>query len=261
MAWPTAALLAVIVILEGARRVNAGDVILRRPVLGAWTAADASALRRRWTLVSWLPPFWTTLLASPPVAPTVAGLAARLTAVRPWYRTLSVLGTAVLVALVGGIPLAEARFTGVGVLLAIGAVLVLAIATTLVGSWARRRLRLRRSPAWAALSPFAAPYAAERLLEDALAPYSTVAVARSLLPPPHFREWIRPRAYDALAGANADAELREVLDAAELAAVLAPPRAVDDAPLFCPRCGAVYREAVVCADCTAVPLRPFSASA
>lgn len=258
MSWPTAALLAVIVVLDGARRVNAGDVILRRPLFGAWTATDANALRRRWTLVSWLPPFWTTLLASPPVAQPAIDVAARLNAVRPWYRALSVLGTAALVALVVGIPLSEARFTGAGVLLAIGVVLLLAVATTLVGVWARRRLGLRRSPAWTALSPFAAPYAAERLLEQALAPYSTVAVARSLLPPLHFREWIRPRAYDALADANADAELREVLDAAELAAVLAPPRALDGAPLFCPRCGAVYREAEICADCATVPLRRFA---
>ena len=260
------ALLATIVVLEGARRVRTGDVILRRLLSGPWSATDPDAERRRWSLVSWLPPVWTTVVASPatktpspaPPAPS-ASLAAGLAAVRPWYRALTVLGTVVLVVLVIGLPFAERHSTGIGVLLAIGATMLLALGTAFVSWYARRRLGLPRSPAWTALSPFAAPYAAERLLEHTLAPHATVVVARSLLPPQQFRHWIRPRAYDAMAGA-ADPELRSALNGQELQEILAPPRHADDAPLFCPRCGAVYREADVCADCATVRLQAFAIS-
>lgn len=259
MSWSTAALLAAIVILEGARRVRSGEVVLRRPLFGTWAATDPDE-RRRWMLVSWLPPFWTTVVVSPAgtAQPPAAALADRLAAVRPWYRALNVLGAAVLVALVGGLPWAEQRSTGTGVVFVIGLIVLLALLTTLLSWYARRRLALPRSPAWAALSPFAAPYAAERLLEHILTPHPVVAVTRALLPAQRFREWIRPRAYDATTGGGTDPELRAALDRQELEAILAPPSAVDDAPLFCPRCGAVYRAADMCADCTTVRLRPFA---
>jgi hypothetical protein len=256
MAWPTAALLTAIVVLEGARRLGPGDVVMRRALFGQWTVGRHDD--RRWTLVSWIPPLWTSVVlpgASPARARDAAG---PLAAAGPWYHALRVLGGATLVALVAGIPYAEARFTARGVLLAIALVMVLAAATALLGVWARRRLSLPLRPALAALSPFAAPHAAERLLEHALAAVSPVAVAQTLLPAERFREWIRPRVYDAsAAGTSPDTEIQDVVSAAARAAILAAPPAAD-APLFCPRCGAVYREGVMCADCATVPLRPIA---
>ena len=262
IAWQTAAVLLAIVVVEGARGVHAGDVVFRRFLAGPWSVSELDALRRGWALVSWLPPLWTTVVSpqrsgagDPP-----AGLADRRHALRRWYRTLSILGAVQLAALVAGIPLAQRRFTGSGVLLAIGVTFVLAVAIALTCWRARRRLGLSQSAAWAALSPFAAPYAAERLLDETLARFTTLAAARALLSPERFREWVRPRAYDGRAGRQADPELHDVVGRDELAAILAPPPAVDNAPLFCPRCGAVYRDpaASACVDCAAVPLQPFA---
>jgi hypothetical protein len=260
IAWPTAALLVAIVVLEGARRVTAGDVAFRRLLAGSWTAGELDAERRRWTLVSWLPPIWTTIVVptqrAVPVEPPGA-LPERLRAVRPWFVGLLLLGALMLVALVGGIPYAERRSTGAGVLLAIGTVLLLALATASLCAWARARLGLSRSPAWAALSPFAAPFAAERLLEETVARFAAVAVAQKLLPTDQFRVWIRPRAYDAQS--QADPDLLAAVDRDELAAILAPPppQAAGDARLFCPRCAAVYRDGTECSDCAGVTLLPF----
>ena len=259
IAWPTAALLAAIVVLEGARRVKAGDIAFRRLLAGGWTAGLLDADRRRWNLVSWLPPVWTTVVVpaerTTPIEPP-ATMPARLRSARPWFLTLSILGALVLVALIGGIPFAEQRSTGVGVLLAIGAVLLLAVATASVAAWARARLGLPRGPAWSALSPFAAPAAAERLLEDVLARFPTLAVARALLTADQFRLWIRPRAYDA--SSQPDPELREALDRDELTAILSPPSAGGDATLYCPRCGAMYRDGTECSDCEGVTLQRFA---
>lgn len=262
IAWPTAALLLAIVGFEGARRVHAGDVVFRRFLAGPWSVSELDALRRRWTLVSWLPPLWTTVVAPQRSGPgdPPAGLPDRRRALRPWYWSLTILGATQLAALVAGIPLAERRLTGSGVLLAIALALVLAVTIALLCWWARRSLGLPRAAAWAALSPFAAPYAAERLLDETLARFTTLAVARALLSPERFRAWVRPRAYDGRAGRQADPELHDVVGRDELAAILAPPPTVDNAPLFCPRCGAVYRDPAtsVCADCVAVPLQPFA---
>ena len=260
IAWPTAALLLAIVVFEGARRVHAGDVVFRRFLAGPWSVTELDVLRRRWTLVSWLPPLWTTIVApqrSGPGEPP-AGLSERRRALRPWYWTLTALGAAEVVALVAGIPLAERRSTGSGVLLVIAFVFVLAVMIALLCWWARRRLGMPRTAAWAALSPFAAPYAAERLFDETMARFTILAVARAFLLPERFRAWVRPRAYDAQAGGT-DPELHDVVGREELAAILAPPPA-DGGVLFCPRCGAVYRDAAttVCADCAAVPLQSFA---
>ena len=110
------------------------------------------ALRRRWTLVSWLPPIWTTVVAplrSGPGEPP-AGLADRRRVLRPWYWSLTTLGAVELAALVAGVPLAERRFSGTGVLLAIGGAVVLAVMVALVCWWARGQLGLPRAAAWAA---------------------------------------------------------------------------------------------------------------
>ena len=259
IAWPTAALLLAIVVFEGARRVHSGDVVFRRFLGGPWSVAELDAQRRRWTLVSWLPPIWTTVVAPQRSGPgdPPAGLPDRRRVLRSWYWTLTTLGAVELAALVAGIPLAERRSSGTGVLLAIGVAVVLAVIVALVCWWGRRQLGLPRAAAWAALSPFAAPYAAERLLDETLARFSALAVARALLPPERFRSWVRPRAYDAQSSRGADPELHDAVNREELQAILAPPAASDGAPLFCPRCGAVYREGAECSDCAGVPLQQF----
>ena len=60
MIWPTAALLAAIVVLEGARRLSPGDLVIRRALFGQWTVGQHDD--RRWNLVSWFPPLWTTVV-------------------------------------------------------------------------------------------------------------------------------------------------------------------------------------------------------
>lgn len=254
MTWPTVALLVAIMVLEGARRVGPGDVILRRTLFGTWDVARTP--ERRWSLVSWLPPLWTTIVITAP-STTSADVSQRLAAVRPWYLALQWLGAATALALLAGVPLAERRFTAVGVVLAIALVLALAAATTLAGVVARRRLGLPRLPALAALSPFGAPYAAERLLEHVLAGLPAESVARALISTERFHAWIRPRVYDA------DALAVRGLADRERAAILAPPLVPDGdaAALYCPRCAAVYRDGATCADCPDIALRPLAAAA
>jgi hypothetical protein len=210
------------------------------------------ARERRWSLVSWLPPVWTTIVLPRGPASAATDLHHRLSAVRPWLIALQSLGAATAVALLVGIPVAELRWTDVGVVAAILAVIVLALATAIVGRVARGRLGLARGPAWAALSPFSAPYAGERLLEHALAGLDPDVVARALLSRERFHAWVRPRVFDR------DAAALAMLDPDEGAMILAPPAVPpgDPADRYCPRCGALYRGVEMCADCAGIPLRP-----
>jgi hypothetical protein len=257
--WGTAAVLVALVTLEGVRRVPPGALVLRRSLVGTWEVAARGGDRPAWRFVSWYPPLWTTLLL-PPATGTARSHRSgpeRLAAGGPWIAALRASGALTLLGLVA-IPVAAVRLTAAGVVLVMAAVLLAAIATAGLGWWARRRLGLARRPAFAALSPFAAPYAAERLLEELTAGLTPLAVARALLPAARFETWIRPRVYDAAAGAT-DAELDGVLARSARAAVLAAPARPADAAVYCPRCGAVYQHAPACADCDGVATRAFDA--
>jgi hypothetical protein len=260
--WGTVGILAGVVTLEGFRRLPAGALVLRRPLLGPWSVAQVTIERGRWALVAWWPPFFTTVVLPPvrPAAPgaTSADVAAFLRESRPWRIGLEALGALVLVALVAGLPLAVARFGPMGFLGGLGLVLALAATTSGLAAWARGALGLPRRPALTALSPFAAPQAAERLLEEALAPVPRVLVLRALLPAAPFTAWLRPRLFDAARAAGPDRDLADLVTPELRAAFLAPPDRLPGADRYCPRCGASYRDGERCGDCEGVALVRFT---
>jgi hypothetical protein len=142
----------------------------------------------------------------------------------------------------------------------VGAALVaegLAVACTGIAFLALRRLSVPRRAALGRasvlLSPFAAPRAAELVLEATADGVPPAAVLRELLQPDTFAEWARPRAFDVLRGVP-DSELEAVLSPEALASLVsAPPPGPPGA--FCPRCGARFRDGITtCAACEGVAL-------
>jgi hypothetical protein len=197
----------------------------------------------------------------PPQAPAGPGadLDVRLARLGPWRLALDLLGTAVLVGLLVLLPLATGRFGSTGFLAALALVFVLAGVTSTVAAAARRGLGLPRRPALAALSPFAASQAGERLLEHALATVPRLAAARALLPAAAFQAWLRVAVYDATEARDApDAELEAFLTPALTTQILDPPDRPPGADRYCPRCGASYHTGEACCDCAEVRLVAFA---
>lgn len=259
----TVALLAGISLAEGVRRVPDGATVLRRVMGGAWSASVVEADAPRWSLVSWWSPLSVTIVCAPwsggaLVSATV--LAGRWRAIRWRARFLAALSALVQLALVIGLPVSMGALGGGGFVIGVAAILLLAIATMLVGWSALRgvghtgRAALGQVLGW--LSPFAAARAYEQVMEAAARDASPLAVAQWRLAPAAFAAFVRRRAWDAEHGAE-DAEWTALADAATRRSFVeaAPPGLDATARSWCPRCGAAWRlESGDCPDC-GVPLR------
>ena len=247
----TIVLLAGLVLIDGVRQVPAGAVLVRRAVGRPWEVAGEPAERGGWRLVSWLPPFVTTVVLRPKSADGAASAAsaasadgaARLATASRTTRRLFPLELATLGSLVLGIPVAVAIAGGSGFLLALALVLVLAVTTALLAGSALRKLELpareRRWKVVAWCSPFAAPFAAEGVLEAAVRGTTVLEGLQLLLPTSAFLRVIRPRAYDHLVRGQADPELAKVVgrDLLEQAIAQAPLSFDATTRSLCPRCG------------------------
>jgi hypothetical protein len=272
MDWSVVAILAAITWFDGLRRVPADAVVLRQVLGGSWTASEYAEPGRGWRLVAWWTPFTLALVvpsSGMPAASAAAqslneGLATRLHRARPVVLGLRLLGASVLASLVVGIPAAVARFGAWGFAASVGAVVLLATTTALAAFVGLRKLgHARRQATRIAaplLSPFAAPRAAEVLLEHAVAGTPMLVLARTLLGVDSFASWIRPQAHDALrsdgtANARADA-LIALIGRPGLAAIVGrPPARLGVSECYCERCARVYRlGTTTCADCDGVPL-------
>ena len=247
----TIVILALITLFEGVRRVPSGSVLLQRALFGPWRARPSSARGNRLQLLSWWSPFFSTIVLVPHNSRTwkLEPLEQRLEEQRQTLLDLRILGMAILPVLVIGIPLALDRFGAVGFFVALGVVGLLCLVVVEAMYSAARTLGKTRRGAlgWAVpfLSPFAAPRAADVLIEEAVRDVPPGLVARALLPFDEFLRWVRPHAYDSRP------ELLTGLDRRELEQALAPPVPAfgGDAALWCPRCGATYLHGDTCSEC------------
>lgn len=263
------AILAAVVVLEGVRRVPAGAVLARRFVFGDWRVWGSKTVDPRYQLLSWCPPFVTTIvLASASANPTSDPneVRVRLEAIRSQVSQLRLAGGAVLVALVLGVPAAVGWFGGGGFLMALYILLVLSASTAAIGFVGMRRISKSDKAAlrWALplVSPFAAPRAAEALMEEAARGMSPALIVQRLLPPVEFLRWLRPHAYDLLHGhATAESGLLGGLRPTVLEEALARTEPLEPGTTrCCDRCGLSFTFGDACPDC-GVPLLPVGAQA
>jgi hypothetical protein len=252
--WLTFWVLGGMTLWEGVRRVPAGAVLLRHVTGYAWHPAGGPFPAAGWKLASWLSPLVCHVLLVPGagegrVPPRRLGL---------WTALLRVPGALAWIALVIGVPLLTASVGLGGFILAAAVALgasVLAAAGAVV---ALRRMgvpwkRALRDGA-GILSPFAAPRAAEIVLERALEGVALVDALRALLRPAAFAEWARPLAYDQARGGIAPSDA--LLPAGEADAILQlAPAGSAAGDVYCARCGRVYLPtATACRACDGVEM-------
>ena len=250
----TIAILALLTLIEGMRRVPAGSVVLRRVLFGPWTVERPEPAERL-RLLSWWSPIMTTIVLAPRQSyqkTSVDDLRARLDT-RELYTPLfdlRVLGVVELVVLVLGVPLALQRFGAIGFFVAMGAVVLLCLTIFTALLFGGRTLGKRWGWAFPFLSPFAAPRAAEALLEEALRDVPPAVVGNTLLPADAFLGWMRPFVYDATNGREVEHRFLEGVNVKELRASLAQrPPSQNGQGLWCPRCGATFIRSDSCSEC------------
>ena len=251
----TVATLAGVMLLEDIRRLPEQSVVLRRTLAGPWRASTLQPSPV--TLLAWWSPL-STALAVPVIGTGMAQPKRRPEerwhSIRWHGRLLALLGGSISVGIVFGLPMLSARFGGAGFLGAVAAILLLCTATGVAGYLSLRRLgtdrRAATRRALAFCSPFAATGAYGALLETVAKGESPVRVARWLMRPADFADWIRPRAWDAINGTS-DAELLGVLELEELQAIVhrAPAGRDGSAVAICERCGATWTMTGDCPEC------------
>ncbi|MGH7530954.1 MAG: hypothetical protein ACREMN_11275 [Gemmatimonadales bacterium] len=267
----TAASLAAVLLLEGIRRVPEGAVVLQRFIFGAWRSLPRTE-RRGVRLLSWWSPLMLSIVVRPrrPEGGPNGGwdfsrAHGQFVSLRPLLYALQALGLALLLAMVFGIPAATGRFGTPGFFIALGAVFALCLGIVALAAWTAAIAGRPPSAGlpWSLrfLSPFAAPRAAELLLEELFRDLPPALTARVLLGPEAFVAWIRPHVYDRLHGRPETAPL--LLDGLDVAEWIEPVSRVTapdpGAALWCPRCGARFIHAALCADC-GIPLLPVTAT-
>jgi hypothetical protein len=250
----TIVFLALLTLIEGVRRVPRGSVVLHRVLFGQWRVKPPEP-GERVRLLSW----WSPLMSSIVLVPRQKYRRADADAVRAQLEgrdlytalfDLRVLGVVELLALVGGVPFALARFGALGFFVALAAVLLLCLTIFVALAFSARGLGKpwRTALRWALpyLSPFAASRGAEVLLEEALRDVPPSVVSGALLPADAFRRWVRPIVYDAGHGREVDRSLLEGLNLNELGASLA---SQNGQGMWCPRCGATFVQGESCSEC------------
>jgi hypothetical protein len=256
--WSTVGVLALVVLLDGLRKVPAEALILRSVLGGSWHPLESPGIRPGWRIVSLWPPISCHIVLSRRVtSPDLPDVVGRLRALGWAAPVLTALGWLSLGALVLGVPIATARFGGWGLVGGVATVELVAVVSAVIAFLALRRLHYPCSAAArraaVLLSPFTAPRAVELVLEAAVEDLRPVAVLRALLPAAAFDAWLRPRAYDALQGIS-DPMLRADL-AREPLAVVVGARPPGVSGRYCPRCGQSYRaDVATCVGCEGVGL-------
>ena len=254
----TAGILAVVALSEGIRLVPPGSLVLERP-RGRWRVARTFELGSGLHLVSWCIP--CTLPAVLPPAPLgdtrndAERVRERIAAIDGHVIALRLVGAAILVVLVGGLPYSASRWSGIGLLGALALLILLCVTQVLVTRHALRRLG-EGSGAWRMLWPFSAPRAPQLVQERALAGFSPLLAAQTLLPGDDLLHAMRATVYDAVAFGNASGarDLLALYPRDELQRFIWSPLSTEGYP-YCPRCASVYRVGTeLCADCESISL-------
>ena len=261
----TILILAVVAMFEGVRRVAPDAFVLRRVLLGRWRAVEPLDLGRGWSLAAWPIPAVMALVMddrgdvarlAPARQPT--RLRARLRRSRTAIAVLRILGAIILLTLVAGVPLATLRWDVWGLAMSLEVLLLLCVVQAIVTYMGQRRAggppRSSLWPAIRALWPFAAPRAAEWVLERATAGTSALVVCGELLGRDALLLALRPRVYDELHSRGTSSGVVSFYGREAVAGFLRTPPGGKSEP-FCPRCGSGYRADVSeCSDCGGVPV-------
>jgi len=283
----TVAVLVFVLWLDGWRRVEPGDLIVRRVGLGVWTLRTPSARVGTFALVAWWPPVVFPLVVTTSLdaqvsagspawtadhAVSVARGRRRVGRVAADIAMLRIVGTLLLVWIALGIPLMTARAGGAGLVRGIAGAFVFAAGMAITCFVV---LRMSGVPGRNALrkclplvSPFSAARAAEVVVGEALDGLSPAAQLAALLDPQPFAAWLRPWAYDEVHARQADgpvaARIREMIAAlppSVLSGVIATMPSDDSGDVgssYCPRCGHWYYKHVAdCSECVNVALLPW----
>jgi len=277
----TVALLAVVLWLDGWRRMATQTTLLVRVGPGPWTVRTPWARLGPFALAGWWSPIvMPVLLPAVATGPDdrgqwpadfVIALARgqrRLNRVRLRVAVLRALGVLLVFWIVFGIPLWTSRFGGAGLLGGIAGAFLLAAVLTVLVSFALRVLcvpwiaSVRR--AVHLLSPFSATQAPEVVLAAALDRLDPLARLAVLLGETRFLTWVRPLAYDALhervtaSGADDSSIASLVRDLPRTLltrAVSGESGAAEGAAAHCPRCARTYRDdTATCGECSELPL-------
>lgn len=253
----TVLVLAAVALMEGLARVPAGALILRRRLAGSWRVAGRVEVARLRLVHFWPPSTETLILQQPSGSTPVVGrteLLSRLDRIEASHRWAGVAGLITQVALIIGIPLGIGVAGAVGGLLMAGGVLVGQVALGLLAGRGLSRLGTgrpaQRKILLSVLNPFSAPAVSSRLMAEACAGATPLAVAQTLLPHPEWAAWFRRRAYDA--ELTNDRELAEQLEESghAIAQVLALRPVMGHQENWCPRCAATYQAGFTeCRDC------------
>ena len=270
MNWQLVAILFTIAAFEGVRRLAPDELVLRCNPLGVWRVATPVQLWRDWHIVSFLPPFFLTIVIPPAVG--VSSPSKRERDIAESAQTsgtilaLRLLGALDLLLLILGIPWAVSRFGAAGFIGSLACALSVSIATaiTAVILLAREGLPSRVAVRRAILlaSPFSAPLAAEIVLSARIRRYPRLSAISQLVSETQFRAWIRPWAYDlesprsSIRSSWLD-EIAVSLSTRERAVILdSASEGCRVEERYCPRCGEKYLLAFsFCADCEGIQLR------
>jgi hypothetical protein len=266
----TSAVLAVVYVAEGFRRVPAGAVVARRMLWSDWSADLESAPIARWRLVSYLPPFTTAIVIPAWSGDNAAGIRGARSVARTsrsvggWRSVLLTSSSVLLLTLlILGLPAAAASRGSLGFLIALAALFLLCAVQAVLVARAISALSpvsqsalspvslspvslLRRT--FPLLSPFKTPRAAEVLLEARMQRLGPIRALRGLLPRAEFDRQFRHVVYDYLISGQPNAELQTALAIDDMRALLST-SPEHDGP-YCPRCGRTYVPAAgVCTTC------------
>lgn len=128
----TSAVLALVYVAEGFRRVPAGAVVARRILWSDWSAESESAAVARWRLVSYLPPLTTAIVIPAWSGDNAAGVRDTSTATQPsrsatgWRSVMLTISSALLMTLlILGLPAAAASRGSLGFLIALAMLFLL----------------------------------------------------------------------------------------------------------------------------------------
>lgn len=269
-----AAFLAVIALSDGLRLLppGGGAIVVCNTWLRGWTVARVSDhdQGKRPRLLTWCSPVVLPLVlparqeVSLPVGRLVARFRARRTRTAGHVVVLRVGGAMTLLALVVGTPLLTSRYGVWGLVVALGAVLLLSLAQAVVAMLGMRRAgRSLREAAMACVKlcwPFTAPRGAEELERQVASGVPRLLLLAELLPPDQFGALVRPLLYDAVVRGATDPDvgyLREQLGESRIAALMREPPPSADGAGWCPRCGDSFARAHgSCSDCVDVALVP-----
>lgn len=278
----TIAVLALVLWLDGWRRMSATDLLLVRPGFGEWTAREPWARFGPFALVGWWPPVVIPMLLATKHSADQGGVHApwsadfstavsrgrrRLRRVGLVVGVLRALGVLLLLWIAVAIPLATGRFGVYGLVRGIVQAFAIAVVMALLAMLGLRWLGTTRSASLRAsiplLSPFTAPRACEAIIAAAVRDLSPLAQIAALFGETRFLQWIRPLAYDAVHGrvedgeSNAVAALVAALPRPVLERALSDPSRDERGVRYCPRCARTYREDIAtCYECDALGLLP-----